>query len=568
MIVLGLNHGEINSSAAIIKDGKLVAGSTEERFNRQKKTSVFPSNAVSYCLEEVGVTLADCDYVAQAWNPYAALTKFNPFVSSAKQARELYLYGIPDHLAGFANRESESDYSMLSFDQKKIPPIYYIKHHRTHAAGAYFLSPFDEAAILTADWKGEFESATMGIGNGSKFEITNNMQLPHSLGSFYATFTELLGYRPDSDEWKVMALSAFDLDCDDYYKKIRSTVNLTDDGFFEMDLSYYKGAIMDQPNLYTEKLKAMFGGRTGIKGEEAGEWHIRIAKAMQKVSEEIVVHMLSTLHKQTGCKNLCLGGGFFMNSVLNGKIQSLTPFENIYIPYAPTDAGNSIGAALYVAHQIHDAPRSKKAHSSHIGPAVKNEDADKALNRRKIKHTKESNPEQKIAQLLAEGEVVAVCLDRMEFGERALGNRSILGDPRSAKIKDKINSIIKYRENYRPFAPVIPEDIVSKYFEVEEGFTCPYMEKVIMVRPEWRDKIPATVHVDGSGRVQTINSKDNPIFTKIIMEFEKLTGIPIVLNTSFNINGEPIVLSADDAINTFSNSGLEHLMVGNCYLSK
>lgn len=568
MIILGLNHGEINSSAAIVKDGKVIAGCTEERYNRQKKTKDFPINAVKYCLKELNIKITDCNFIAQAWNPYASLTKYNTLISSFRKKREDYFYSIPDNLFNLLDDRKPNDWSVTHFEKNLLPPIYFIQHHRTHAANSFFLSPYEEAAILITDWRGELESASMYLGKGNKLELIQSMEIPHSLGMFYATFVELLGYRPDSDEWKVMALSAFNVDYKEEYERISSTVKLLDNGFFEMDQAYYKGALLDQPYLYTKKLVELLGGRIGVKDEQAEDWHKKIACAMQHVAEDISVHMLNKLYEKTQCKNLVLGGGFFMNSVFNGKIEKITPFKNIFIPYAPTDAGNSIGAALYVAHHIHSEKRKFEYNSSHIGYVPQRDEITTALKRRKIKYIQEDNKEKAIAKLLSEGNIVAICNGKMEFGERALGNRSILGDPRKLEIKDKINSIIKYRESYRPFAPVTLQSEVSKYFEVGEDFTAYYMEKVVMMRKEYRNQLEAVVHVDGSGRVQTINEQTNPELCKIVEEFRKITGLPFVLNTSFNINGEPIVLSPDDALNTFYNSGLEHLFIGDYYIKK
>jgi carbamoyltransferase len=568
MIVLGLNHGEINSSAAIVKDGHLIAAAPEERFNRQKFTKVFPAEAVRFCLKELGVELKDCDFAAQAWNPLAHQCVFNPFISGTRTRREDYYYSISDNLFNIGGRKPQ-DWVLMNFPKETgLPPIYYVQHHRTHAANSFYLSPFEEAAIITADYRGEFETVTFGIGRGNKIETLRTLEIPHSLGMVYAAYTQLLGYKPDNDEWKVMALSAYDIDCKKEYDFIRSTIKLTDDGLFELDQTYYKGALVTQPNIYTQKLVDDLGGRIGKKGEVPEEWHIRIAKAMQKVSEDVSVHMLTHLHRLTGCDNVVAGGGFFMNSVFNGKITNMTPFKKIYIPYAPTDAGNSIGAALYVAHQIQDEPRVYRDNPSYIGPSYSDEEIEAVLNRRKIKYTKVENKAKAVAELLAAGKIVSFFNGKMEFGDRALGCRSILGDPRDASMKDKINAVIKYREAYRPFAPSIVSEKVRDYFEVEEGFTCDYMEKVVPFREEKKACVPAVVHFDGSGRVQTVQKSTNPDYHNIITEFEKITGIPIVLNTSFNINGEPIALTPDDALNTLFNSGLEHLFLSSYHIAK
>jgi carbamoyltransferase len=568
MIVLGLNHGEINSSAAIVKNGRLLAASPEERFNRQKFTKVFPAESVRFCLKESGINLQGCDYVAQAWNPTAHQNVFNPFISGNRIRREDYFYSISDNLFNITERKPQ-DWVLMNYPKETgLPPVYFIQHHRTHAANAFYLSPFENAAILTADFRGEFETITMCKGTGNTIEVLQKLEIPHSLGMVYAAFTQLLGYKPDNDEWKVMALSAYDIECEKEYNFIRSTIQLTDDGMFALDQDYYKGALVTQPNLYTQKLSDGLGGRVGKKGEAPEEWHIKIAKAMQRVSEDVSIHMLKRLHKITGYDNVAVSGGFFMNSVFNGKIASVTPFKKVYIPYAPTDAGNSIGAALYVAHHIHNEPRVYQENPSYIGPGYTNEEIETVLKRRKIKYKKVDNKAKAVAELLSKGNIVSFFNNRMEFGDRALGCRSILGDPRDASMKDKINAVIKYREAYRPFAPSILSDRVEEFFEVEKGFTCDYMEKVVPFKEDKKSLVPAVVHFDGSGRVQTVQKSTNPDYYNIISEFEKLTGIPIVLNTSFNINGEPVVLTPDDALNTLFNSGLEHLFLSDYYVIK
>jgi carbamoyltransferase len=568
MIILGLNHGEINSSAAIYKDGKIVAGAPEERFNRQKKTNAFPTQAIKFCLDYIGISLEDVDFIAQGWNPGAGWIKYNPLISKNRIRREDYFYSLPDNLLNFTDR-SPKDWVLMDFpDRKQIPPIYYVQHHRAHAANAFFLSEFKEAAILTADWKGESECLTMGKGVGNKFEIFAKHQMPNSLGMLYSTYTELLGYRPDNDEWKVMALSAYDIDCQSFVDKIKSTIELGSNGEFTLDQSYYKGALVDQPKLYTEKLISLLGGREGVPGAEPDEWYVSIAKAMQIVSEMIMSHLLNHLFKVTGCRNLVLGGGFFMNSVYNGKVLSQTPFENLYISYAPADVGNSLGAALYVAHNIKGDERQYSFNPGFIGPAFKENEIKKTLLRRNLGFTELKDPCKTVADLVASGEVVAHFDGRMEFGERALGNRSILGDPRDPGVKDKINQLIKYRENYRPFAPAAIYEDAQKYFEIDNQYECHFMEKVVPVRFEYRKSLPAITHIDGSGRLQTVKKDHNRRFHKIISEFGKNTGFPIILNTSLNVNGEPIVCSPDDALGTFYNSGLRYLVMGNYLVEK
>jgi carbamoyltransferase len=568
MLILGLNHGEFNSSAVILENGKIIAGSPEERFSRKKLTKDFPINAIKFCLDNSKKQLKDCDYIAQAWNPGEYWQKFNPLISSFRSKREDYFFTIPDNLLNISERKTPKWTIMNFSDNSSLPPIYYIRHHLTHAANAFFLSPFNESAILTCDWNGEFESTTMGYGNENNIDIISNQKLPHSLGLFYATFTSLLGYRPDSDEWKVMALSAFDVDYEEVLEKIRGTIFLKENGLFELDESYYHGELSGHPKLHSQKLIKLLGGNEGKSGENPTDWHLKIAKGMQQVSEEIVMHMLNYLYKKTKSENISVSGGFFMNSVCNGKILEKSPFKKFYVSYAPSDVGNSIGAALYVSHCIHKEKRNMEQKLSYIGPSFNDSEIIQVLNRRKIKYEVIKNTEREIAKILSNNEIVSCFHGKMEFGERALGNRSILADPRNKEIKDKINSIIKYRENFRPFAPIVLFEKASIYFDVPKDFECKHMEKVVQVKQEYQDMLGAVTHVDGSGRVQTVKKEDNEFLHSIIVEFEKKTGLPILLNTSFNVNGEPIVLSPNDALNTFFNSGLEHLFLENFYVKK
>ena len=568
MLVIGLNHGELNASAAIYQDGGIVAGAPEERFNREKLTRLFPHGALQYCLEHAGVGLPDVDSVAQAWNPGALWQKYNPVISTHRTRREDYFYSIPDHLLNLVDREPGEWVSMQFPKSSSMPRVYFINHHLTHAANAFFLSPFEDAAILTADWRGEFECMNAGIGTGLDIEIHQRQTVPDSLGMFYATFTELLGYRPDSDEWKVMALSAFDIDCQEQARKIRSTIQLLDDGTLRLDQSFYKGALVDQPNLYTNRLVELLGGQMGSRGDEPDDWTISVAKAMQMVSEEIATHFLSHLHERTKRPRVVLGGGFFMNSVYNGRMLEQTPFKEMYVSYAPSDGGNSIGAALYTAHCIHGQGRTYSDSSSFLGPEFSQQEVVSTIKRRRLSHKVLAKPEEAIANLMADGEIVAHFYGRMEFGERALGNRSILADPRNPEVKERINGIIKYREGYRPFAPAVRADRAHKYFDVVQGYECRFMEKVVPIRTEFRKYLPGVTHVDGSGRLQTVDENENCRFFRILQMLEKRTGFPIALNTSFNINGEPIVCTPDDALNTFFNSGLRYLVIGDILVEK
>ncbi len=568
MHILGLNHGEYNSSAAIIRDGTVLAGAPEERFSRNKRTKQFPKSSIEYCLRKCDLELSELDAIAQAWNPGAHWTQFNPFISSNRVKREDYFYSVPDNLLNIGKRRVPSYTSMSFPNGYELPELFFVNHHQCHAANAFYSSPFENAAIFTADWRGETESAFFGVGKENLIEKLSSKQLPNSLGLFYATYTQLLGYKPDNDEWKVMALSAFEVDSRVEESLIRETVRFTEDGWFELDQSYYKGMIMDQPNLYTEKLFNLLQGSTKLKGEALTEWQYKIAKAMQTVAEDLAVHALKWIHNETKLNSIALGGGFFMNSVFNGKVTEKTPFTQIYVPFAPADVGNSIGSALYVSHAILGQERSYSRPSSYIGPSYSDSEILNSILRRKIPYSKLINPEKEIAQFVLKDQIIAYFDGQMEFGERALGNRSILADPRNKSIKDKINSIIKYRESYRPFAPVCIVEDASKYFQLTKHEEIQFMEKVIKIREQYKNSLAAVSHVDLSARLQTLSKSDNPRLYNILLEFEKYSGFPILLNTSFNINGEPIVCSPDDALNTFFNSGLETLVIGNYVINK
>ncbi len=568
MLILGLNHGEINSSAALYKSGKIISASPEERFSRQKQTNKFPNLSIRFCLEVNHLKLRDIDYIAQSWNPGAAWVKYNPFISANRIKREDYFYSITDNLFNLVDR-APKDWVYMDFPNgSEIPPIYYVQHHRCHASNAFFLSPFEEAAICTLDYQGELECLTLAIGKENNITTLLTQNVPNSLGMFYATYTEMLGYRPDNDEWKVMALSAFNIECKDFINKIKSTFELTENGTFVLDQSYYKGALVEQPNLYTDKLIDLLEGHLYMKDKEINEWKIKVAKAMQIVSEEIASHTLEHLYKITQSKNLVVGGGFFMNSVYNGKILEKTPFNNLYISHSPSDVGNSIGAALYVAHCIKSQKRDYSFNSSYLGPSFNSRSIEKSLQKRNIKYELLDNSPKTIAELITSGEIVAHFDGKMEFGERALGNRSILADPTKEGIKDEINSIIKYRESYRPFAPAIIYEKSHEYFDVEEGYECFFMEKVVPVRLDYRHKLPAITHVDGSARLQTVKKEHNEKFYNILLEIGKISNFPIALNTSFNINGEPIVNSPDDALTTFFNSGLKYMVINDFLIQK
>lgn len=566
--ILGINAGEINSSAVLLTNGQIKFGAPEERFIRQKLTKQFPRNAISFCLTSEGINLSDVGAIAQGWNAGAHLQSFNPLISSNRTHREFNLYTVADNLLNFTDRAT-GDFVKVEFSEAfHLPPIYHVQHHRCHAANAFYLSNYDDAAILTADFRGENECTTWGFGRGNKINTLQTQQIPDSLGMFYATYTSLLGYKPDSDEWKVMAMSAYPGNCTDYVNKIKQTYGLLPNGELLLDQRFYTGIQFHLPKIHSPELVKLLGIPEGARSDNPTEEEMKIAKAMQICAEEIAVHFLDHLYSLTKLDKVVLAGGFFMNSVFNGKILDKTKFRQCYIPYAPSDAGNAIGAALFLYHDILGNKRQRVNNSALIGPSYSDVEIESSLIRRGLKFEKVADAPKVAAEEINKGHVVAVYWGSMEFGDRALGCRSIIADPRRAEMKDKINRLVKYREAYRPFAPAILEERVDEFFEVGRGFSCRYMEKVVQIKEEFRIMLPAITHIDGSGRVQTVNREENPVFYKLIEEFWKLSGIPIVVNTSLNVNGEPLVNSPDDALSTFFNSGLEVLVLGSFVVRK
>ena len=569
MNIIGLNSGELNSSACLVQNGHVKFAIQEERLNRNKFTKDFPVLSIKKILETTNLKLSDIDYVSVGWNPSLHMNFYNPLVSKNRTLREYNFYTISDNLFNLTDRKF-GNYTLVKHDNKDFPETYHINHHISHASTAFYLSDFNEAAILTCDFRGENQCTTFGIGKGNKIKIIESQNLPNSLGLLYAAYTSLLGFKHDSDEWKVMAMSAYNVDCSEYFKKIRSTYSLKKNGILELDQKYYLNPFQDRAknNLYTDKLLTLLKKKNSQYKSKKNIHDIKIAKALQLCSEEIVTHFLNHLYKVTKCKNVVLGGGFFMNSVFNGKIESKTKFKKSYISFAPTDTGNCIGSALYTYFDIKNKPRKKINSTALLGPSYSNEEILKSLVRRNIKFSKLKNFASTVANECEKGLVVAYFRNRMEFGDRSLGCRSILADPRYSSTKDKINKSVKYRENFRPFAPSVISEKSSKYFETRKNTNYNYMEKVIKVKKEHRNKLKAVTHLDNSARVQTVNKRDNADFHRILEEFEKITGYPILLNTSYNINGEPVVCTPDDAISTFYNSQIDSLIIGDYLVKK
>ena len=569
MKILGLNHDMWISSAALIIDGKIVAACPEERLTRSKMTRAFPREAVNFCLKKAGIKLDQIDYIANSYNPAVHFKKFNPIFSNHRRFRADYYYSVPDFLLNNNRKNKEdSDYSFQKINLgKKQLNIYYITHHLCHAANGFYLSPFKRSSILTADGAGEDDTVNFLTGDNNKIRLIKRLKIPHSIGSFYSTFTDFFGYKVDSDEWKVMALSAFGSKNNKYYKIIKKMVDLKPDGSFELNQSYFKQFSHTLPNTYTDNFISIFGNPKR-KNDNFKKKDYEIASAMQQVFEDICSHMLKYLYKKTKNQNLVLSGGSFMNSVFNGKANKISPFKNIWLSSCPDDSGQSIGAALYLYNNILNKKNRYELKHNNFGPSYTAAEIKNDLIKYKVKFKYENNITKKISYELANGKIVGWFQNKMEFGQRALGNRSILAAPRKANIKDRVNNAVKYRENFRPFAPAIIDKYAHEYFDLKKGEKIPFMEKVVMVKKNKRKIIPGVVHKDFSARVQTVDQKTNSLFYELIKNFNDITGVPVLLNTSFNLNGEPIVCSPTDAIRTFYSCGLDLLVIGNYIIYK
>ena len=564
------------TSAALIRDGVVTVGSPEERLNREKWSSKFPSKAIQYCLSAEGIEIGDLGGIAVSWNPLINLTESSSarLISAGRHKGEL-LYSVPVNLLQLTNSSVTSDEHLylkqtIAFEHSDID-IYYIRHHACHAAHSFFESPFDEAVILTCDGYGENETITVSIGEKNSIKRVSTTYFPHSIGMFYGTITEYLGYRHDSDEWKVMALGAFGRFDKSLYKKLYDLFSVQDDLSIKMDSNAFQFNNMLKKGMFDGTFEDYIGISPRTREGDYSMEHYNLAYAAQKVFEDILFELISKISQKFKTRNICLGGGSFMNSLFNGKLAHSNIFENIYIPFAPSDAGCAIGAASHLYYHImgHERKIDPSGGNPYLGPTYSDDKIEKVLKLFKCNYTKPNNLLSDVAKLIAEGSVVGWFQGQMEFGDRALGNRSILADPRNPESKDKVNAVIKFREAYRPFAPSILSEHVKEYFDIPESNACaPYMEKVFNVRKDKVSKIPSVVHADGTGRLQSVDRQRNAKYYELIEAFYKLTDIPILLNTSLNRNGEPVVCSPEDALNVFYGSGLDCLVLNNYVVRK
>jgi carbamoyltransferase len=562
------------SSAALIIDGKIIAAAPEERFNRIKMSTEFPIQAINWCLSYSKIKWEELDYIVIPWNPVIN-TQYSSsrWVSSMTWRGEMFSHipvqimrAINDKKNSFFEKKENFFENNTTIKIGKIK-IVFIKHHLAHAASAFFLSSFKNSDILTIDGHGEEDTCFMGKGASNKIVQSSLVKYPNSLGLFYGTFTDFLGFQPDVDEWKVMALSSYSKKENYFDIKINKLINLLPEGF-ELDLNYFNYYTFDRKkNFFTSKLIDLIGPPRK-KNDKLLSRHYQIAGALQRTFTKSVNHLLKIVKKKGGGSgNIVLAGGAAMNCVYNGTLYKNKIYKKSFIPFCADDLGVSVGAALYLNSKIKKYIKKFYLNAS-FGPGYTNQFIKNELKKFKVNFIEPKNLSNYVANKISKGKLIGWFQGRMEFGHRALGNRSILADPRNASMKKTINEAVKFREGFRPFAPAVLEEFSREIFEIPKNEKIFYMERAVEVKKNWRKRIPAITHVDGTARVQTVTKESNKEFYNLISSFYKITNVPIVINTSFNLNGEPIVMSPEHAIRTFYSCGLDTLVIGNYVINK
>lgn len=571
--ILGINAYHADASAVLLRDGEIVAAVEEERFNRVKHSAGFPSLAIRHCLDRAGVGIEQVGHIGISRVPSAHLINKITFVL---YNRLMYTQQGLDRLR---NVEKVRNLRTVLAESLEVPEsrlrmeFHNVEHHVAHMASAFLVSPFREAAVLSIDGFGDFCSTMFGRGSGSSLEKLGSVLYPHSLGLFYTSITQYLGFHKYGDEGKVMALAPYGDPV--YLDQMRQIVVPDGKGAFRLNLDYFthhmEGVEMtwDEGSpqvgrVYSDRLSGLFGPPRQPH-EPITQHHRDIAASLQRCLEHYQFSALRHLHELTGCDRLCLAGGVAYNSVANGLIRENTPFQEIFIQPAAGDSGTALGVAYYIWNTLLGHPRTYVMNEAYLGPEYTESEFEQAIRGFGTSFERCENVEERAADLLANGKIVGWFQGRMEFGPRALGNRSILADPRQPEMRDVLNLRIKHRESFRPFAPAILEEYVDEYFE--NAFASPFMLMVFKVRPEKRPNIPATRHVDNTGRVQSVSKETNPRFWKLIESFRRRTGIPLVLNTSFNEN-EPIVCTPHDALHCYATTQMDALILGDFLIAR
>ncbi len=593
MRVLGLSAFYHDSAAALIEDGRIVAAAQEERFTRKKHDAGFPANAIGFCLDRAGVGLDGIDGVAFYDKPFLKFERLlETYVACAPRGFTQFRMALPVWLREklFQKNLLRREFKAFARDHDWSGPLLFAEHHQSHAASAFFPSPFQEAAVLTMDGVGEWATTSVAVGRGNRLDMIKEIHFPHSLGLLYSAFTYYTGFKVNSGEYKVMGLAPYG---EPKYARVilDRLIDVKDDGSFRLDQSYFN--YCTGLTMTNERFHALFGGPPRAPEEPLDQRHMDLAASVQAVTEEVVLRLTRSLAAETGMKNLCLAGGVALNCVANGKVLRDGRFDNIWIQPAAGDAGGALGAALCAYHLYKDQPRQVDSggdsmRGGYLGPAFEQADIEKRLTASGARYAvlDDGALTDAAARALAGGEAVGWFQGAMEFGPRALGARSILGDARSAKMQRMLNLKVKYRESFRPFAPSVLREDVSDWFDLDGD--SPYMLLVADVAAKRRremseaekglfgieklnvprSEIPAATHVDYSARIQTVHQETNPRYHALISRFKALTGCPVVVNTSFNVRGEPIVCTPEDAFHCFMGTDIDCLAVGDCFLKK
>ncbi|MBD1173875.1 carbamoyl transferase [Pelagibacterales bacterium SAG-MED01] len=562
--ILGLNAIGFNTSASIICNNELIAAVEEERLIREKRTRKFPNKAIKFCLEKANIKFEEIDAIAISWNPLINLEKFDNNNSENLTYIPSILHSTLNHLMKDIKKINKDFFIQeLELENGKIIKIYFVNHHLSHACN-YFLSSFNESSILTVDAFGEEQCLGFYSGKKNKIKKIFEQKFPHSLGSFYSTFTEFCGFKPQSEEWKLMGASSYGKSSI-YENKIEKLIEFNSKGEFFLKLKYFNHYMFHRPGYVNKNLENYLGINKNKLGKNLTKDYYNIAYAAQKIFEKIYLSLIISLSKKNKSSNLVIAGGCALNCVANGKILKKTNFKKLFVPPVPDDSGAGTGAALFV-NSLFNKSYKINFKNNYLGPSYSNNQILEVLKKFKLKFEYKEDICNDATNSIISGKIIAWFQGRLEFGDRALGNRSILADPRNPLIKDKINKFVKYREKFRPFAPAILEEKTKEYFENVQ--TSYFMENTLMIKKDKIKYLPSVTHVDGSGRLQTVNKNSNALFYKLIGSFYNKTDIPILLNTSFNVQGEPMVCSVQDALKNFYLSGLDVLYIGNYKLKK